>query len=115
MRTFAFAQLLAATLAVNLNNSAYDDSLDKGPGPDLKDIKGLTDEDWLDLLAKLDKEDVEKLIKEADWDEVEKLYVELDDYAENFCDDFEVVCEEVGKKIDELDSEDVDAWCEENE
>ena len=111
MRTFAFAQLLAATLAVNLNNSAYE-----GPGgPDLKDIKGLKEEDWLDLLAKLDKEDVEKLIKEADWDEVEKLYVELDDYAENFCDDFEVVCEEVGKKISELDSEDVDAWCEENE
>ena len=79
MRTFAFAQLLAATLAVNLNISAYDDGLDN---IDLEtELQTVTDEQLLADLEQLelDGNKVEKLIKEADWKDVKEVVKKVED------------------------------------
>ena len=79
MRTFAFAQLLAATLAVNLNISAYDDGLDN---IDLEtELQTVTDEQLLADLEQLelDGKKVEKLIKEADWKDVKEVVKKVED------------------------------------
>ena len=64
MRTFASAQLLAATLAVNLNINAYDATNETTLEFNLEDVdvetidweavKDLTDEEWEAVLEELE-------------------------------------------------------------
>ena len=78
MRTFAFAQLLAATLAVKLNTSAYDDGL----VTDLEtELQTVTDEQLLADLEQLelDGDKVKKLIKEADWKDVKEVVKKVEE------------------------------------
>ena len=117
MRTFAFAQLLAATLALNLhselNIQAYDGSLDN---EDKGDYCDWNIDDVVEYIDYIEKEDVKKFMECLDWEEVEEFFLTLEVKAieeeiDDFCNYYPEVCEVVEEFIEELDTSDLEDFC----
>ena len=128
MRTFAFAQLLAATLAVNLNIKSLEadqattdltieevEELDVEALEELdwEDLKNFNDDEWLALLEDLDEDDIKALLKDIDWEDFEDEFTKLEKLVDDFCGEFGDVCKEVEKKLEDIDEDDVKAFCDE--